>query len=119
MSEKEMFERLKKCVTEMDEEGAKAAANDAIAQKLDPLACIEEGLSAGMKVISDKFDNAEIYVPQIILAAEAFTAAVEILSAHIKGGYAAKGKIIVHTVEGDIHDIGKDIVGILLTGQWF
>ena len=119
MSEKEMLERLKKCVTEMDEDGAKAAANDAIAQKLDPLACIEGGLSAGMKVISDKFDNAEIYVPQIILSAEAFTAAVEILSAQIQGGYAGKGKIIIHTVEGDIHDIGKNIVGILLQANGF
>jgi corrinoid protein of di/trimethylamine methyltransferase len=119
MSEKEMFKRLKKSVLEMDEEGAKAAANDAIAQKLDPLACIEEGLSGGMKVISDKFDNAEIYVPQIILAAEAFTAAVDILASHIEGGYSAKGKIILHTVEGDIHDIGKNIVGILLQANGF
>ena len=102
MSEKEMFERLKKSVIDMDEEGAKAAANDAIAQKLDPLACIEEGLSAAMKVISDKFDNAEIYVPQIILAAEAFEAAVDILASHIEGGYAGKGKIILHTVHKTI-----------------
>jgi trimethylamine corrinoid protein len=119
MSQKEMFERLKKSVIELDEEGAKAAANDAIAQNLDPLACIEEGLSAGMKVISDKFDDAEIYVPQIILAAEAFTEAVDILASHIEGGYSAKGKIILHTVEGDIHDIGKNIVGILLQANGF
>jgi trimethylamine corrinoid protein len=119
MSEKKMFERLKNSVLDMDEEGAKAAANDAIAQKLDPLACIEGGLSAAMKVISDKFDNAEIYVPQIILAAEAFTAAVDILAAQIEGGYAGKGKIILHTVEGDIHDIGKNIVGILLQANGF
>ena len=119
MSDKEMFERLKKSVIDMDEEGAKAAANDAIAQKLDPLSCIEGGLSAAMKVISDKFDNAEIYVPQIILAAEAFTAAVDILASHIEGGYVGKGKIILHTVEGDIHDIGKNIVGILLQANGF
>ncbi len=119
MSEKEMFERLKNSVTEMDEEDAKTAANDAIAQKLDPLACIEEGLAEGMKVISDKFDNAEIYVPQIIFAAEAFTAAVDILASHIEGGYAGKGKIILHTVEGDIHDIGKNIVGILLQANGY
>ncbi len=119
MSEKEMFERLKKSVTGLDEEEAKAAANDAIAQKIDPLACIEEGLSEGMKVISDKFDNAEIYVPQIIFAAEAFTTAVDILASHIEGGYSAKGKIILHTVEGDIHDIGKNIVGILLQANGY
>ncbi len=119
MSEKEMFERLKKSVIEMDEDDAKAAANDAIAQKMDPLACIEKGLSEGMKVISQKFDDAEIYVPQIILAAEAFTEAVDMLASNIEGGYAGKGKIIIHTVEGDIHDIGKNIVGILLQANGY
>jgi trimethylamine corrinoid protein len=58
-------------------------------------------------------------VPQIILSAEAFTDAVDILAANIKGGYVAKGKIIIHTVEGDIHDIGKNIVGILLQANGY
>jgi trimethylamine corrinoid protein len=119
MSEKEILERLKKCVVDMDGEGAKAAANDAIAQGVDPLTCIDNGLSEGMKVISEMFDNAEIYVPQIIISAEAFTDAVEILAPHIKGGYSAKGTIILHTVEGDIHDIGKNIVAILLQANGY
>lgn len=119
MSEKEIYERLKQSVIDMDEDAAKAAANDAIAQKMDPLACIEKGLSEGMMVISDMFDNAQIYVPQIILSAEAFEAAVDILASHIEGGYAGKGKVILHTVEGDIHDIGKNIVGILLQANGF
>ena len=119
MSEKEILERLKKCVIEMDVDGAKAAANEAMAQNIDPLTCIEKGLSEGMKVISDMFDNAQIYVPQIIISAEAFTDAVEILAPHVKGGYSAKGKIILHTVEGDIHDIGKNIVAILLQANGY
>lgn len=119
MSEKEIFERLKKSIVEMDGKGATDAANDALAQELDPLRCIENGLAEGMKVISDMFDNAEIYVPQIIFAAEAFTDAVGILAPHIKGGYSGKGKILIHTVEGDIHDIGKNIVGILLQANGF
>jgi trimethylamine corrinoid protein len=72
-----------------------------------------------MQEISDMFDRAEIYVPQIILSAEAFTGAVNILAPHIKGGYSAKGKVIVHTVEGDIHDIGKGILGILLKANGY
>jgi corrinoid protein of di/trimethylamine methyltransferase len=119
MSEKEVHERLKKCVIGQDVEGAKAAAEDAVAQKFDALKCIDNGLSAGMKVISDMFDNAEIYVPQIIFSADAFMGAINILSPHIKGGYSAKGKVIVHTVEGDIHDIGKNILGILLTANGY
>lgn len=119
MSEKEIYERLKQSVIEMDSEAAIKAANDAMEMKMDPIACIEKGLSEGMMVISDMFDNAEIYVPQIIISAEAFTDAVEILSSHITGGYAGKGKIIIHTVEGDIHDIGKNIVGILLQANGY
>jgi trimethylamine corrinoid protein len=119
MSEKEILERLKKNVIQMDVEGAKAAANEAMTQNIDPLTCIEKGLSEGMKVISDMFDNAQIYVPQIIISAEAFTDAVGILAPHVKGGYSAKGKIILHTVEGDIHDIGKNIVAILLQANGY
>ena len=119
MSEKEILKRLKTCVIEMDVDGAKAAANEAMAQNIDPLTCIENGLSEGMKVISDMFDNAQIYVPQIIISAEAFTDAVGILAPHVKGGYSAKGKIILHTVEGDIHDIGKNIVAILLQANGY
>ncbi len=119
MSEKEIFERLKQSVIDMDADAAKAAANDAMGQNMDPIACIEKGLSEGMMVISDMFDNAQIYVPHIILSAEAFTDAVEILSSHIKGGYAGKGKILIHTVEGDIHDIGKNIVGIMLQANGY
>lgn len=103
----------------MDAEAAKAAAKDALAQKIDPLVCIEKGLSEGMKEVSDMFDRAEIYVPQIILCAEAFTGAVQILAPHIKGGISAKAKLIVHTVEGDIHDIGKSIFKILLEANGF
>ena len=96
MSQEEILERLKNAVLVMDAEAAKATANDALSKNIDPLTCIDQGLSEGMKVISDKFDNAEIYVPQIILSAEAFTDAVNILAPHIQGGYSAKGKLIVH-----------------------
>jgi trimethylamine corrinoid protein len=81
--------------------------------------CIDQGLGAGMNVISDQFDKAEVFVPQIIISAEAFMEAVEILKPAIKGGYKSKGKVICHTVEGDIHDIGKNIVKILLTASGF
>jgi len=119
MSQKEIFERLKQCVIEMDSDGAVKAAQDALKEKIDPMAVIDKGLSEGMKVISDMFDRAEVYVPQIILSAEAFTEAVKILAPHLKGGVVGKGTVIVHTVEGDIHDIGKSILGILLQANGY
>lgn len=119
MAEKEVLEKLKKAVVEQDVDGAKAAAKQAASENLDLMKCINDGLGAGMNVISDLFDKAEVFVPQIIISAEAFTEAVEIMKPLIKGGYKSKGKIIVHTVEGDIHDIGKNIVKILLGASGF
>lgn len=119
MPEKEILEKLKKAVVEQDVDGAKAAAKQAASENLDIMKCIDEGLGAGMNVISDLFDKAEVFVPQIIISAEAFTEAVEILKPLVKGGYKSKGKVIVHTVEGDIHDIGKNIVKILLGASGF
>ena len=119
MSEEEIFKRFKNAIIEMDEDGAKSTAEDAISQGIDPVACIDNGLAEGMKVIGEKFDEAEIFVPQILLAADAFSSAIDILSPHIKGGYTAKGKILIHTVEGDIHDIGKNIVAIMLEANGF
>ena len=119
MSEEEIFKRFKNAIIEMDEDGAKSAAEDAISQGIDPVACIDNGLAEGMKVIGEKFDEAEIFVPQILIAADAFSSAIDILSPHIKGGYTAKGKVLIHTVEGDIHDIGKNIVAIMLEANGF
>jgi trimethylamine corrinoid protein len=119
MAEKDVLEKLKKSIVEQDVDGAKAAAKQGISENLDPVKCIEQGLAAGMNVISDQFDKAEVFVPQIIISAEAFMEAVEILKPAIKGGYKSKGKVICHTVEGDIHDIGKNIVKILLTASGF
>ena len=119
MSEAEIIERMKKSVIEQDEEGAKAAAQDAVAQNLDPIKCIDEGLAAGMSVISDMFERAEIFVPHILISADAFSQAMEILKPLIKGEKFSKGKVIVHTVEGDIHDIGKNIFKILLQANGF
>jgi len=119
MSEEEIFEQFKKAVIEMDEERAKAIAEDALSQGVDPLDCIEKGLSEGMKVISEKFDNAEIFVPHILLAADTFIGAIDLLSPHIEGGYVGKGKVLIHTVAGDIHDIGKNIVAIMLEANGY
>jgi trimethylamine corrinoid protein len=119
MAEKDVLEKLKKAMVEQDVEGAKAAAKQAVSENVDPMKCIDQGLGAGMNVISDQFDKAEVFVPQIIISAEAFMEAIEILKPAIKGGYKSKGKVICHTVEGDIHDIGKNIVKIMLSANGF
>lgn len=118
----EIFDKLKSAVIELDVDAAEAAAHEALAAGLDPFEVINNGLSPAMQTISDLFDEGEMFVPQILIAAEAFQNAMKILMAQLsdeEASKASRGKVIVHTVQGDIHDIGKNIVGTLLAANGF
>jgi len=76
-----------------------------------------KGLTAGMEIVGQKFQVEEFFIPDMLASAEAVGVAMEILAPHFaKSGVKPKGKIIVATVKGDLHDIGKNIVSILLRG---
>jgi len=118
----EIFDKLKSAVIELDVDAAEAAAHEALAAGLDPFEVINNGLSPAMQTISELFDEGEMYVPQILVAAEAFQNAMKILMGQLSAEEASKanrGKVIVHTVQGDIHDIGKNIVGTMLAANGF
>jgi len=114
--------KLQRAVEEQDVSAAEKAAHEALAAGLDPFVAINEGLAPAMKTISDLFDEGELYVPQILFAAEAFQNAMAILVKGLSAEEISKtkiGKVIVHTVQGDIHDIGKNIVAVLLENYGF
>ncbi|SDF58642.1 corrinoid protein [Sporomusa acidovorans] len=122
MSQSEILAKLKNAVEEMDSELAEAAAKEAIAAGIEPLVAINDGLGAGMQTMSDLFDEGEAFVPQLVVAAEAFDAAVAILKEAIpkdQQGSASRGKVLLFTVQGDIHDIGKNIVKTMLSASGF
>ncbi|CQR72777.1 Methionine synthase [Sporomusa ovata DSM 2662] len=122
MSQSEILAKLKTAVEEMDSELSEAAAKEAIAAGVDPLVAINDGLAAGMQTMSDLFDEGEAFVPQLVVAAEAFDAAVAILKEAIpkdQQDSASKGKVLLFTVQGDIHDIGKNIVKTMLSASGF
>lgn len=122
MSKEEVLAKLKESVTEMDEDLAEEAANAALEAGLDPLECIADGLSAGMQVMSDLFDEGEAFVPELLMASEAFEKAVGILTGSLSDeekDNASQGVVVVHTVQGDIHDIGKNIVKTMLAANNF
>ena len=99
-------------VTELTEE--------ALAQDISVEDIINKGLTAGMAVVGEKFEAREYYIPDMLASAEAVGAAMAILEPHLsKSGIKPKGKIIMVTVEGDLHDIGKNIVSILLQGAGY
>ena len=99
-------------VTELVEEALESGA--------DVSDIINKGLTASMEVVGQKFEEEEYYIPDMLAAAESVGAAMEILKPHLaRSGVKPKGKILVATVKGDLHDIGKNIVSILLRGAGY
>jgi trimethylamine corrinoid protein len=122
VAKEEILAKLKESITEMDLDMAVEAANEALAEGLDPLECIDQGLSAGMAIMSDLFDEGEAFVPELLTSSEAFDAAVKVLTSGLSDEEkknASAGSLIIHTVQGDIHDICKNIVRTLFEANNF
>ena len=116
MSKEDLLKQAKQAVIEGDEEAAEAVAKNVIAEGINPVEIINEGLSPAMTEVGDGFANEEIPLPGVLVAAEAMTKAIEIMEPHIpKEDVAEKlGTVVIGTIEGDIHDIGKRIVATML-----
>jgi len=100
--------------------GVTELINEALASGVDVSDIINNGLTASMAVVGQKFENEEYYIPDMLASAEAVGVAMEILKPHLaKSGVKPKGKILIATVKGDMHDIGKNIVSILLRGAGY
>ena len=92
----------------------------ALAQGVSVEHIISQGLNAGMKIVGQKFEAKEYFIPDMLASAEAVGVAMEVLEPHLaKSDIRAKGKVIVVTVKGDLHDIGKNIVSVLLRGAGY
>lgn len=122
MSKEAILNKLKEAIENLDQDLAEEGAKEAVAAGINVMDAIQNGLAKGMSTISELFDEGNLFVPQILVAAEAFEAAVGILTANLAEDERSKikaGKVIVHTVEGDIHDIGKNIVKTMLIASGF
>ncbi len=94
--------------------------NQALGEGIVPQKILHEGLMAGMDVIGEKFKNKEIFVPEVLIAARAMNAGMEILKPKlVESGVEAEGRVVLGTVRGDLHDIGKNLVGMMLEGAGF
>lgn len=90
----------------------------ALEQGINPETILEEGLLSGMSIIGEKFKKNEVFVPEVLVSARAMNAGVELLRPHlIAAGVEAKGVAVIGTVKGDLHDIGKNIVKMMLEGK--
>ena len=117
-----ILERLSTSVMEGNSEAARIAATEALAANLDPLVLIEKGLAKGLREVGRRFEAGEMFLMQLILSGEAMKTGLEVLKPEMlrqKKQFAASGKFLIGTVEGDIHDIGKSIVAAMLTAEGF
>lgn len=96
----------------------KELVQQAIDEGIDAESILTEGLLAGMSVIGEKFKNNEVYVPEVLVAARAMNAGSQLLKPLLAAkGVVAKGKVCIGTVQGDLHDIGKNLVKMMMEGR--
>jgi len=103
-----------------DQATAVNVTKTALKEKMAPKQILDQGLIAGMDVVGARFKNNEIYIPEVLIAARAMKMAMEVLEPELaKAGVKPIGKLLIGTVQGDLHDIGKNLVAMMLKGAGF
>ena len=96
----------------------KELVNQALNEGIAPATILDEGLLSAMSIVGEKFKKNEVFVPEVLIAARAMNAGIEILRPHlVASGVTARGTAVIGTVKGDLHDIGKNIVKMMLEGK--
>ena len=120
LSREQILAGLADAVVQMDEARAVELAHAAIAAGMDAYEAISQGLSKGMDVVSCKYETEEYFVPEILLCSDAMYAALDVLRPHLKvDPTATPAQVVIGVMEGDIHDIGKNIVKLMLVAAGF
>jgi len=113
-----IYEKIALAVLEGKKEDTLNSVRQGLEAGLDPLAMITAGLSAGLEQVGDKFECGEYYLPDMMLAAEAMSSAIDLLEPYLETGKTGKsvqaGRVVIGTVKGDLHSIGKDIVIMMM-----
>jgi len=110
--EQELIKRLQDAIINYKVADARKIAEEAVAVGADAYTVTMEGLAGGMAVVSEKFDSHEYFVPETLLCAKALYAALDVLKPHIKlqVGGPARGQVVLGVMQGDVHDLGKNII---------
>jgi 5-methyltetrahydrofolate--homocysteine methyltransferase len=116
----DLFQQISGYLQQGDDEKVGELVQKAINEKHPAKTILDNGLIAGMNIIGEQFKNHEIFLPEVLLAARAMYAGLDLLKPlFIKEEVPSLGKVIIGTVHGDLHDLGKNLVGIMLKGAGF
>ena len=118
-----LFEKMSEAVIRGSEEECKRLASDALQSDVDPIQAIQEGFAKGMETVGANFECGKFFLPEMMMAAKAMNAGVKVLEPAMRakgdlGGYKV-GKILLATIQGDQHDIGKNIVKLMMSTSGF
>ncbi len=116
-----ILDKLTQAVVDGEPEEAEELAHQALEEGLDPLTCINEGLTPGIDRVGELFATGEYFLPDLIIGGDAMKAALQVLEPALTGdrGRDILGHVVLGTVEGDLHEIGKTLVGTMLTANGF
>ncbi|MDR2797128.1 MAG: corrinoid protein [Treponema sp.] len=115
-----LYKKLSDAVVDMDEEAAVGYAKQAVAEKVDAYEAIDKGLAKGMERAGQLFEEEEYFVPELIICSDAMNAGIGVLKPHLKqDNTAVRYRGVIGVIEGDTHDIGKNLVKIMLDSSGF
>ena len=116
----EILKRIADALQQGDDQQVGTLTTEALGAGLPAGDILQEGLVAGMNVVGEQFRQREIFLPDVLLSARAMYAGLDLLKPHLASeGVPSRGKVVLGTVKGDLHDIGKNLVGIMLKGAGF
>ncbi|MGB6422359.1 MAG: corrinoid protein, partial [Anaerolineales bacterium] len=117
----EIYEKLAQAVIDGEVDDVKELATQALDDGLDPLTCINEGLTKGIQRVGELFSSGEYFLPELIIGADVMKAGLAILEPAMLADQKREvaGKVVLGTVKGDLHEIGKTLVGTMLTANGF
>jgi dimethylamine corrinoid protein len=122
LEKSEYIKMLREAILSYDAEAALRIAKDAIKAEVDPIEAIENGIAAGIREVGEKFQRFEVFLPHLVMASDATTEAMKVLVEAVpkdRVGAVKRGRIVVGTVEGDLHDLGKNVVVMMLKAAGF
>jgi trimethylamine corrinoid protein len=118
----EIYAKMQASIRDYDRDAAVTAAEEAVEAGLDPLVAVEKGFAEPIRELGDAFDRMEIFLPQLVMAADAMKTGMAVIEEAMKASGSAlekKGTVVLGTVEGDIHDIGKTVVGAMMQANGY